>query len=160
MLTGGLSIGAVYGLALAIGLATAFSIPSATSMLPHVMPRAQLAAANGVMMAVRQFSMFLGPLLAGVLIAVFGRRSGQRDGRGVVTDAPGLSVAFGLDALSFLVSAWALVPGACAGALSVGPRRSQCQFIGIHRRGSGAAPCVARPRHAFVFSLLGLPWRC
>lgn len=108
VLAGGLSIGAVYGLALAIGLATAFSIPSATSMLPHVMPRAQLAAANGVMMAVRQFSMFLGPLLAGVLIAVFGGCAAGSATAGVVTDALGLSVAFGLDALSFLVSAWTL----------------------------------------------------
>ncbi len=108
VLVGGLSIGVVYGLALAIGLATAFSIPSATSMLPHVMPRAQLAAANGVMMAVRQFSMFLGPLLAGVLIAVFGGGAAGSATTGVVTDALGLSVAFGLDALSFLVSAWTL----------------------------------------------------
>jgi hypothetical protein len=108
VLTGGLSIGAVYGLALAIGLATAFSIPSATSMLPHVMPRAQLPAANSVMMAVRQFSMFIGPLLAGVLIAVFGGGAAGSATAGVVTDAPGLSVAFGLDALSFLVSAWTL----------------------------------------------------
>jgi MFS family permease len=108
VLVGGLSIGAVYGLAFAIGLATAFSIPSATSMLPHVMPRAQLPAANSVMMAVRQFSMFIGPLLAGVLIAVFGGGPAGSATAGVVTDALGLSVAFGLDALSFLVSAWTL----------------------------------------------------
>lgn len=108
VLTGGLSIAAVYMLALAIGLATAFSIPSATSMLPHVMPRAQLSAANSVMMGVRQFSMFIGPLLAGVLIAVFGDGAAGSATAGVVTDARGLSVAFGLDALSFLVSAWTL----------------------------------------------------
>jgi MFS family permease len=108
VLTGGLSIAVVYGLALAIGLATAFSIPSATSMLPHVMPRAQLPAANSVMMTVRQFSMFIGPLLAGVLIAVFGGGAVGSATAGVVTDALGLSVAFGFDALSFLVSAWTL----------------------------------------------------
>jgi MFS family permease len=104
VLTGGLSPWTVYGLAFAIGLATAFSIPSATSMLPHVMPRALLPAANGVMMGVRQLSMFVGPLLAGVLIAVFGNAAEA----GTVTDARGLSVAFGFDALSFLVSAWTL----------------------------------------------------
>lgn len=104
VLTGGLSPWIVYGLAFAIGLATAFSIPSATSMLPHVMPRALLPAANGVMMGVRQLSMFVGPLLAGALIAVFGNAAEA----GTVTDARGLSVAFGFDALSFLVSAWTL----------------------------------------------------
>jgi hypothetical protein len=104
VLTGGLSPWTVYVLAFAIGLATAFSIPSATSMLPHVMPRALLPAANGVMMGVRQLSMFVGPLLAGVLIAVFGNAAEP----GTVTDARGLSVAFGFDALSFLVSAWTL----------------------------------------------------
>jgi hypothetical protein len=104
VLTGGLSPWTVYVLAFAIGLATAFSIPSATSMLPHVMPRALLPAANGVMMGVRQLSMFVGPLLAGVLIALFGNAAEA----GTVTDARGLSVAFGFDALSFLVSAWTL----------------------------------------------------
>jgi hypothetical protein len=108
VLTGGLSLWAVYVLALAIGLATAFSIPSATSMLPHVMPGPQLAAANGVMMGLRQLSMFLGPLLAGVLIAVFGDGVSGGHAQGRVSDALGLGVAFGLDALSFLVSAWTL----------------------------------------------------
>jgi len=108
VLVGGLSLWVVYLLAFAIGLATAFSIPSATSILPRVMPRAQLSAANGVMMGLRQLSMFIGPLLAGVLIAVFGDGAVGSSTAGVVTDARGLSVAFGFDALSFLVSAWTL----------------------------------------------------
>jgi hypothetical protein len=108
VLVGGLSLWTVYLLAFAIGLATAFSIPSATSMLPHVMPRDQLPAANSVMMAVRQFAMFIGPLLAGVLIAMFGDGVSGSAAAGMVTDARGLSVAFGFDALSFLVSAWTL----------------------------------------------------
>ena len=111
VLMGGLSLWAVYVLALAIGLATAFSIPSATSMLPNVMPRAQLAAANGVMMGLRQFSMFLGPVLAGLLIAIFGDGSSGSASSAVsttVTAATGLGLAFGLNALSFAVSAWTL----------------------------------------------------
>jgi len=111
VLLGGLSLWAVYALAFAIGLSTAFSIPSATSMLPHMMPRTQLAAANGVMMGLRQLSMFIGPLLAGLLIALFGDgASGDMTGMasGQVTDARGLGVAFGLDALSFALSAWTL----------------------------------------------------
>ncbi|MDD2924459.1 MFS transporter [Rhodoferax sp.] len=107
VLTGGLALWTVYTLALAIGLATAFSIPSATSMLPHVMARAQLPAANSLMMGLRQLSMFVGPLLAGVLIALFGDGA-SGNASGTVPDALGLGVAFGLDALSFAVSAWTL----------------------------------------------------
>lgn len=108
VLTGGLSLWTAYALAFAIGLATAFSIPSATSMLPHVMQRAQLPAANGVMMGLRQLSMFLGPLLAGLLIVLFGDGPSGSATAGAVTDARGLGVAFGFDALSFLLSAWTL----------------------------------------------------
>lgn len=113
VLVGGLSLWAVYALAFAIGLATAFSIPSGTSILPHVVPRTQLAAANSMMMGMRQLSMFLGPLLAGLLIAVFGDGTsslGDAAGAatGVVTDAHGLGLAFGLDAFSFALSAWTL----------------------------------------------------
>lgn len=93
---------AVYGLALAIGIATAFSLPSATSIMPHVMPRELLGPANGTMMGVRQLTMFAGPLLAGLLIAVFG------DGAGTVRDASGLGLAFAFDAFSFAASAWTL----------------------------------------------------
>lgn len=111
VLVGGLTLWTVYVLAFAIGLATAFSIPSATSMLPHVMQRDQLAAANGVMMGLRQLSMLLGPLLAGLLIVVFGdgaTHTAASTTAGAVTDANGLGVAFGFDALSFLLSAWTL----------------------------------------------------
>ena len=108
VLAGGLTLWTVYALAFAIGLATAFSIPSATSMLPHVMQRAQLPAANGVMMGLRQFSMFLGPLLAGLLIVLFGDGTSGSATASAVTDAAGLGVAFGFDALSFLLSAWTL----------------------------------------------------
>ncbi len=105
VLVGGLSLWAVYALAFAIGLATAFSIPSGTSMLPHVVPRTQLAAANSMMMGMRQLSMFLGPLLAGLLIAVFGDGTSSSGdvaavASGVVTDAHGLGLAFGLAAPS------------------------------------------------------------
>jgi MFS family permease len=102
-----LSLWMVYALSLAIGLATAFSIPSATSMLPHVMLRAQLPAANSMMMGLRQVSMFVGPLLAGGLIALFGNDASVTPS-GRVPDALGLGAAFGLDALSFALSAWTL----------------------------------------------------
>jgi MFS family permease len=99
---GVLTLPAIYALALALGISSAFSIPSGTSMLPHALPPAQLGAANGVMMGLRQLSFFVGPLAAGVLIALFG------DGAGGVQDAGGVAAAFALDAASFALSAWTL----------------------------------------------------
>lgn len=101
VLWGGLALWMVYLLALAIGLATAFSIPSGTAMLPSVVAPAQLQAANSVMLGLRQASMFLGPLLAGLLIALFGEGAPGTPSRGT-------GVAFALDAFSFALSAWTL----------------------------------------------------
>jgi MFS family permease len=101
--TGTLTLPMVYVLALGIGLASAFSIPSATSMLPYVCRPEQLPAANGSMMGMRQLSMFLGPLLAGLLIALFGDGA-HHD----MADAKGIAIAFAFDAFSFALSAWTL----------------------------------------------------
>lgn len=100
---GQLTLPVVYALSLGIGLSTAFSIPSGTAMLPQVVQPAQLQAANGISLGLRQLSMFVGPLLAGLLIAVFGgEASGSR------ANSTGIAMAFAFDALSFAVSAWTL----------------------------------------------------
>ncbi|MBI2772828.1 MAG: MFS transporter [Burkholderiales bacterium] len=101
--TGTLTLPMVYVLALGIGLATAFSIPSGTAMMPHVVPPRMLPAANSVMLGMRQLSMFIGPLLAGALIALFGDGS-----QGTGIHAGGIGAAFAFDALSFVLSAWTL----------------------------------------------------
>lgn len=101
--TGTLTMPMVYVLALGIGLATAFSIPSGMSLLPRAIAPQHLAAANGITMGLRQLTFFLGPLLAGLLIALFGDGSG-----GQLANANGIALAFGFDALSFAVSAWTL----------------------------------------------------
>ncbi|MCP3137773.1 MFS transporter [Pyxidicoccus xibeiensis] len=103
VLAGRISLPALYLLAFGLGLAMAFSIPSGTSLLPHVVPPQQLQAANGVLLGLRQLTMFAGPLLAGGLIAAFGDGRTER-----VSDNRGLGVAFLLDAASFAVSAWTL----------------------------------------------------
>lgn len=96
--TGQLSLWLLHVLALALGVASAFGIPSATSILPQVVAPAQLPAANSLMMGLRQLAMFAGPLLAGALIVL-----GGRDGA-----APALALAFAVDAASFVLSAWTL----------------------------------------------------
>ncbi len=103
VLAGGLALWMVYLLALLIGVSTAFSMPSATSMMPQVVKPAQLQAANSVMLSLRQLTMFIGPLLAGLLIALLGDAGGGASG-----DATGLGIAFGFDAFSYALSGWTL----------------------------------------------------
>jgi MFS family permease len=92
----------VLALALGLSLASAFSIPAGTSMLPHAVAPQHLQAANGMMMALRQITMLAGPLLAGLLFALAG------DGSGGPQHMRGLALAFGFDCVSFAVSAWTL----------------------------------------------------
>lgn len=102
VLTGHTGLQVLYPLALCIGVSTAFSIPAATSITPHVVPRTQLQAANGIGMGLRQMSLFVGPVLAGLLIAGFGDSSGER------ANTTGIGLAFAFDALTYAVAAWTL----------------------------------------------------
>ncbi|WP_422846593.1 MFS transporter [Acidovorax sp. M2(2025)] len=105
---GTLTLWMVYALSLGIGLATAFSIPAGTAMMPSVVARPQLQAANGISLGLRQLTMFLGPLLAGLLIALFGAGDAAKGAATAHASATGIGLAFTLDALSFAVSAWTL----------------------------------------------------
>lgn len=116
-LTPQLALYIIYVLAFGLGLAQAFAMPSGMSILPLAIPAAQLPAANGMMMGLRQASMLAGPLLAAGVLAVAG------DGDGTVGNARGLAIAFGFDCASYLLSAWTLSKvtllrqhGAAAGA--------------------------------------------
>ncbi|MBC3861602.1 MFS transporter [Undibacterium jejuense] len=101
--SGHLSLWMVYALALSLGISTAFSIPAGTSMLPRVVALSQLQIANSITLSIRQVSMFLGPVMAGILIAI----CGQSENAGI-KDSTGLSAAFLLDCASYAISAWTL----------------------------------------------------
>ncbi|WP_288378941.1 MFS transporter [uncultured Massilia sp.] len=92
----------VAALGIGLSIASAFSIPAGTSMLPHAVAPQHLAPANAAMMAMRQLTMLGGPLLAGLLFALAG------DGSHGQGDARGLGIAFAIDCLTYLVSAWTL----------------------------------------------------
>ena len=118
VLSGSLSLWMVYVLALAIGLSTAFSIPSATSLMPHVVAASHLQAANSMMLGIRQMTMFAGPVLAGTMIALVGDAQTGRAASSI-----GLGCAFLFDAFSFAASAWTLhktllLAGSGAGGVS------------------------------------------
>jgi len=104
VLSGRATLPLVSVIAVVLSLASAFSIPAGTSILPQAVAPQHLASANATMMAVRQVTMLVGPLLAGLLFALGGDgRAGMQDGH-----AFGLGLAFAFDAFSFALSAWTL----------------------------------------------------
>jgi Major Facilitator Superfamily len=100
--TGHVTLTALYLLALGIGLSQAFAIPSGTAILPRSVPGSLLQAANGLMMGLRQLSMLAGPLLAALLLAL--APSASAGG----TDMHALGLAFAVDGVTFILSAWTL----------------------------------------------------
>lgn len=97
-LAGDIDLWMLYGFALVFGLADAFFFPAQTTMVPMLIGHERLQAGNALIQGTAQLSTFVGPALAGILIAVFnGGGSSVGDGRGI-------GVAFLLDGLSFLVS--------------------------------------------------------
>jgi hypothetical protein len=130
VIAGELSLPLLYLLSFGLGLAMAFSIPAGSSMLPHVVPPAQLQAANGIVLGLRQLTMFIGPVLAGLTIAGL-------EGPGAVgtdTAAFGIGVAFLVDAASFALSAFTLSRVTVRPAPPQPPRRGgvwQCVGEGL-----------------------------
>jgi len=111
--TGNVKLPLLCTLALGLGLASAFSIPAGTSMLPQVVAPQFLQLGNGIMMGVRQLTMLAGPLLAGLLFVLFGdgvagAAGAEATAAGKVAGMNGIGAAFAFDAFSFLLSAWTL----------------------------------------------------
>lgn len=115
----------IYALSLGLGISTAFSIPSGMSILPQVVQAAQLAPANGMMTGLRQLALFLGPLLAGLMLAMFATEADDS-----VSDLQGLGAAFAIDALSFAISAWTLSKVQARAPVQVGPAHAVLSAIG------------------------------
>lgn len=107
VLGGAVNMPEVYAIALGVGLATAFAYPAGSSLLPRVLAPTQLASGNALFMGARQLSLFVGPGLAGMVIAL-GSPSGHLAAHGPA-DARGLGLAFCIDALSFLFSLLSLL---------------------------------------------------
>lgn len=100
VVTGAIQMWEVYALSLGIGLSTAFVYPAGSSILPQLVEKEHLQAANGMIMGMRQVAMIVGPVLAGLLVAAdIHTTSDQR-----LADAGGMGVAFSIDAVSFIFS--------------------------------------------------------
>jgi len=100
VLTNHIQIELLYVFALAFGLADAFYYPGQSSIVPQLLPTEMLQAGNSFVQGTAQLSLFLGPVLAGGLIAVLGHGATAANALGT----QGSGIAFGIDTLSFLAS--------------------------------------------------------
>jgi len=107
VLTGAVALWQLYALALAFGLVDAFFYPAAAAIMPLIVGREHLQVANSLSQGTSQLAMFVGPALAGLLIAALDVGRAQ----GVAADVPGregIGLAFAVDVLAFLFSATTL----------------------------------------------------
>src|SRR5689334_15546595 len=100
VLSNNISLGILYAFSLAFGLADSFYFPGQSAIIPQLLPEEQLQAGNTFVQGTAQLSLFLGPVLAGGLIALLSHAVS-------VDRAPsmqGIGIVFGIDALTFVVS--------------------------------------------------------
>jgi len=97
---GAIQMWEVYVISLGIGLSTAFVYPAGSAILPQLVEKEHLQAANGAIMGMRQVAMVAGPLLAGPLVAA--NITTTSDHR--FADSGGMGLAFSIDAVSFIFS--------------------------------------------------------
>lgn len=100
-----------------IGVSSAFAMPASSSIIPEVVGRECLEKANGFIMLLRQVAMFIGPLMAGVILGA-DAHSDQSAGHN-------LAIVFGLDGLTFLLSAFTLFQ------VSYKPLKTNVEHLGI-----------------------------
>jgi MFS family permease len=96
VLTGSVQMWMLYAFGLGFGLVAGFAIPAENSILPMLLGEQDLQVGNSIVMGTNQLVGFVGPTLAGILIA-------QYAGSPV-----GLGLAFTIDAISFAISAAAI----------------------------------------------------
>ena len=110
VLTGSIQLWMLYVLALAFGTADAFFFPASSAILPALLKSDQLEMGNTLTQGMAMLSMFLGPVIAGLIISVMA-------GTPTTTDATpgieGIGIAFALDTISFLgslITLWLIHP--------------------------------------------------
>jgi hypothetical protein len=93
VLAGAVELWMLYGFALVIGLIAGFTVPAEMAIVPMLVRRHDLQAGNAVIMGVTQLANFVGPTLAGAVIASY------------ASFAHGVGLAFAVDAATFALSA-------------------------------------------------------
>jgi MFS family permease len=102
VLTALVQVWMLYVLALLFGMVSGFFLPASNTIMPQLVEKERLQSANALFQGTAQFSVFVGPALAGGVIALI---SGNTQATKAATlEMRGLAVAFGIDALTFLIS--------------------------------------------------------
>ena len=109
VLTGMLNLWLLYLFALAKGIADAFYYPAQAALLPRIVTEKQLRHANVITQTTTESSGFVGPMLAGALIAAFSGTNNvlpslQRVTAAARADTAGVGLAFAVVAGAFLIS--------------------------------------------------------
>ncbi len=91
--TGTVQMWMLYAFGLGFGLVAGFAIPAGNSIVPMLVEQQDLQAGNSLMMGTSQLVGFVGPTVAGILIGAYSK------------SPLGIGLAFGIDAVSFGVSA-------------------------------------------------------
>lgn len=102
VLTNNIQIEMLYIFALAFGLADAFYFPAQTAIVTQLLPEEMLQAGNTFVQGTAQLSVFLGPALAGGLIALLGHSATAT--ADATPGTQGIGIAFAIDTLSFVAS--------------------------------------------------------
>ncbi|MCA0453805.1 MAG: MFS transporter [Chloroflexi bacterium] len=113
--------------ALLFGLVDAFFFPASSAVVPMIVDADHIPSGNALMQITAQLSGFVGPALAGIVIA---QLTGVKDlqaleATGGAVDTAGIGVAIGFDALTFLIAAvllWLMRGGRTAAAQSGEPQ--------------------------------------
>ena len=128
--TGDVHMWMLYVLALCFGVISGFFIPASSAMMPMVVTPAELQVGNSLYQATNQLAIFVGPVLAGGLIAWLG----QSQTAAATPEMAGIAAALGVDAFSFLVSVgtlWAMT----AGRAGIDSASQQKNLLGAIREG-------------------------
>jgi MFS family permease len=95
--TGTVQMWMLYAISLGFGLVAGFAIPAGNSIVPTLVGEKDLQAGNSIILGSTQAAGFIGPTLAGLLIG------------GLSSSTLGIALAYAVDAVSFAVSAAALL---------------------------------------------------
>ena len=94
--TGTIQLWMLYAFGLAFGLVAGFAIPASNSIVPMLVAEEDLQAGNSISMGTVQLVSFIGPTIAGIVIASY------------ANSPMGSALAFAIDAVTFAVSALTL----------------------------------------------------
>ncbi len=100
VLTSSVHLWMIYVIALLNGSISSFFTPASSSIVPQMLESEEIQAGNSIMQGSMQLSIFLGPMLAGGLIAAF---AGKSTAAGA-PDLEGIGLAIAFDSLTYLVS--------------------------------------------------------